>query len=174
MVRFWEPQQGQINLGNIPLKQYPEQQLRDLIGIVEQDTFLFSATIKENLLLACSHASPLQLQQALAFACLDDVIAALPEGLQTYLGDDGYRLSGGQRQRLALARAWLRDCPVVVLDEVFQGLDSITAGRLRDNLEQWGQGRTMLYISHRYAASAENRPHLCAGKRADRRTGHCR
>ena len=148
MVRFWEPQQGQINLGNIPLKQYPEQQLRDLIGIVEQDTFLFSATIKENLLLACSHASPLQLQQALAFACLDDVIAALPEGLQTYLGDDGYRLSGGQRQRLALARAWLRDCPVVVLDEVFQGLDSITAGRLRDNLEQWGQGRTMLYISH--------------------------
>lgn len=148
MVRFWEPQQGRITLGNIPLKQYPEQQLRELIGIVEQDTFLFSATIKENLLLACPHANPLQLQQALAFACLDDVITALPEGLQTYLGDDGYRLSGGQRQRLALARAWLRDCPVVVLDEVFQGLDAITAGRLRDNLERWGQGRTMLYITH--------------------------
>lgn len=148
LVRFWEPQHGEITLGNIPLKQYPEQQLRDLIGIVEQDTFLFSATVKENLLLARPHANPLQLQQALAFACLDDVIAALPEGLQTYLGDDGYRLSGGQRQRLALARAWLQDCPVVVLDEVFQGLDAITAGRLRDNLERWGQGRTMLYITH--------------------------
>jgi ATP-binding cassette subfamily C protein CydC len=76
------------------------------------------------------------------------VIAALPNGLDTALGDNGYRLSGGQRQRLALARAWLRDCPIVVLDEVLQGLDTATARRLRQKLTQWGAQRTMLTITH--------------------------
>ena len=72
----------------------------------------------------------------------------MPDGLDTYIGDNGYRLSGGQRQRVALARAWLRDCPVVILDEIFQGLDTITAAQIRQNLEQWGRGRTMIYITH--------------------------
>lgn len=148
LVRFWEPQQGTISLGNIPLAQYPEQQLRQLIGVIEQDTFLFSATLRENLLLVNPQATEEQLQQALAFAVLEDVAATLPDGLDTYIGDNGYRLSGGQRQRVALARAWLRDCPVVILDEIFQGLDTITAGQIRRNLEQWGQGRTMIYITH--------------------------
>lgn len=148
LVRFWEPQQGTISLGNIPLAQYPEQQLRQLIGVIEQDTFLFSATLRENLLLVNPQATEEQLQQALAFAVLEDVAATLPDGLDTYIGDNGYRLSGGQRQRVALARAWLRDCPVVILDEIFQGLDTITAAQIRHNLEQWGQGRTMIYITH--------------------------
>lgn len=148
LVRFWEPQQGTISLGNIPLSQYPEQQLRQLIGVIEQDTFLFSATLRENLLLVNPQATEEQLQQALAFAVLEDVAATLPDGLDTYIGDNGYRLSGGQRQRVALARAWLRDCPVVILDEIFQGLDTITAAQIRHNLEQWGRGRTMIYITH--------------------------
>lgn len=148
LVRFWEPQQGTISLGNIPLAQYPEQQLRQLIGVIEQDTFLFSATLRENLLLVNPQATEEQLQQALAFAVLEDVAATLPDGLDTYIGDNGYRLSGGQRQRVALARAWLRDCPVVILDEIFQGLDTITAAQIRHNLEQWGRGRTMIYITH--------------------------
>lgn len=148
LVRFWEPQQGTISLGNIPLAQYPEQQLRQLIGVIEQDTFLFSATLRENLLLVNPQATEEQLQQALAFAVLKDVAATLPDGLDTYIGDNGYRLSGGQRQRVALARAWLRDCPVVILDEIFQGLDTITAAQIRHNLEQWGRGRTMIYITH--------------------------
>ena len=143
-----KPQQGTIFLGNIPLSQYPEQQLRQLIGVIEQDTFLFSATLRENLLLVNPQATEEQLQQALAFAVLEDVAATLPDGLDTYIGDNGYRLSGGQRQRVALARAWLRDCPVVILDEIFQGLDTITAAQIRHNLEQWGRGRTMIYITH--------------------------
>lgn len=148
LVRFWEPQRGNITLGDIPLAQYPKEQLRQLIGVVEQDTFLFSATVRENLRLACPDATEQQLEQALAFAELTDVIAALPEGLDTALGDNGYRLSGGQRQRLALARAWLRDCPIVVLDEIFQGLDVRTASILRRRIAQWGKGRTLLYITH--------------------------
>ncbi len=139
LVRFWEPQRGNITLGDIPLAQYPKEQLRQLIGVVEQDTFLFSATVRENLRLACPDATEQQLEQALAFAELTDVIAALPEGLDTALGDNGYRLSGGQRQRLALARAWLRDCPIVVLDEIFQGLDVRTASILRRRIAQWGK-----------------------------------
>ena len=148
LVRFWEPQRGNITLGGIPLAQYPKEQLRQLIGVVEQDTFLFSATVGENLRLACPNATEQQLEQALAFAQLTDVIAALPEGLDTALGDNGYRLSGGQRQRLALARAWLRDCPIVVLDEIFQGLDVRTASILRRRINQWGEGRTLFYITH--------------------------
>lgn len=148
LVRFWEPQRGVITLGGIPLRQYPEAQLRQLIAVVEQDTFLFSATVRENLRLARPDATEQQLKQALAFAELADVVAALPHGLDTPLGDNGYRLSGGQRQRLALAQAWLRDCPIVVLDEVFQGLDVRTAGILQQRFHQWGQGRTMLYITH--------------------------
>lgn len=140
LVRFWEPQQGTISLGNIPLNQYPEQQLRQLIGVIEQDTFLFSATLRENLLLVNPQATEEQLQQALAFAVLEDVAATLPDGLDTYIGDNGYRLSGGQRQRVALARAWLRDCPVVILDEIFQGLDSITAAQIRHKSGTMGAG----------------------------------
>lgn len=148
LVRFWQPQRGQITLGGIALDQYPEAQLRQLIAVVEQDTFLFSATVRENLRLARPDATEQQLKQALAFAELADVVAALPHGLDTPLGDNGYRLSGGQRQRLALARAWLRDCPIVVLDEVFQGLDVRTAKILQQRFHRWGRGRTMLYITH--------------------------
>lgn len=148
LVRFWKPQRGYITLGGIPLEQYPEKQLRELIGVVEQDTFLFSATVRENLLLANPQASEQLLQDALAFASLEDVVAALPSGLDTDIGDNGFRLSGGQRQRIALARAWLRDCPFVVLDEIFQGLDAITVEHLRQHLAQWGKNRTIIYITH--------------------------
>lgn len=148
LVRFWEPQRGSIILGGMPLTQYPKEQLRQLISVVEQDTFLFSATVRENLRLARPDATEQQLEQALAFAELADVIAALPEGLDTALGDNGYRLSGGQRQRLALARAWLRDCPIVVLDEIFQGLDVHTASIVQQRIAQWGEKRTIIYITH--------------------------
>lgn len=148
LVGFWQPQQGQLTLGGIPIQQYPPEQLRTYIDVVAQDTFLFSATVRENLLLACPQATAQQLQEALSFAVMDDVLLSLPDGLDTDIGDNGYRLSGGQRQRLALARAWLRDCPIVVLDEIFQGLDSMTASVLRQHLQQWGAGRTMIYITH--------------------------
>jgi len=148
LVRFWEPQQGTILLGGIPLAHYPEAQLRSFICLVEQDTFLFSATLAENLRLAAPEADEAQLWQALRFALLDDVVAALPQGLDTNLGDNGFRLSGGQRQRLALARLWLRNCPIVVLDELFQGLDTLTAQTLRQHLAEWGKGRTIITITH--------------------------
>ena len=148
LVGFWQPQQGNLTLGGIPLQQYPPEQLRTLIDVAAQDTFLFSATVRENLLLACPQATEQQLAAAVSFAALDEVLQALPEGMDTHIGDNGYRLSGGQRQRIALARTWLRDCPIVVLDEIFQGLDGITASVLRQHLQQWSAGRTVIYITH--------------------------
>ncbi len=148
LVRFWEPDAGEIRLGGIPLSAYPPRQLREYIGVVEQDTFLFTATVRENLHLAAPEADEATLRKALDFAALLDVTDALPDGLDTYLGDGGYRLSGGQRQRLSLARAWLRDCPVVVLDELFQGIDPATASVLRAHLEEWSRGRTVIHITH--------------------------
>ena len=148
LVGFWQPQRGQIQLGGIPLAHYPKEQLRELIAVAEQTPFLFTATVRENLLLADSQSTETRLWQALQFACMEDVVAALPDGLDTMLGDNGYRFSGGQRQRLALARIWLRACPIVILDEIFQGQDAITAERLRAHLREWGQGRTLIYITH--------------------------
>ncbi len=148
LVGFWQPQRGQICLGGIPLEKYPKEQLRELIAVAEQTPFLFTATVRENLLLANSQSTETRLRQALQFACLEDVVTALPDGMDTMLGDNGYRLSGGQRQRLALARIWLRDCPIVILDEIFQGQDAITAEQLRAHLRKWGAGRTLIYITH--------------------------
>lgn len=165
LVRFWEPQQGTISLGNIPLNQYPEQQLRQLIGVIEQDTFLFSATLRENLLLVNPQVQRNNYSKPWHLLCWNDVAATLPDGLDTYIGDNGYRLSGGQRQRVALARAWLRDCPVVILDEIFQGLDTITAAQIRHNLEQWGRGpHHDLYYPYG-AATANYGADLCIGSR---------
>ena len=148
LVGFWQPQRGQIRLGGIPLEKYPKEQLRELIAVAEQTPFLFTATVRENLLLANSQSTETRLRQALQFACMEDVVTALPDGMDTMLGDNGYRLSGGQRQRLALARIWLRDCPIVILDEIFQGQDAITAEQLRAHLRKWGAGRTLIYITH--------------------------
>lgn len=148
LVGFFEPDKGSISIGGIPLDAYPKEQLRDLVGIIEQETFLFSATLAENLRLAKKDATDTELLEAVRFAGLKDVVETLPDGLDTDIGDNGYRLSGGERQRVALARMKLRNCPIVILDELFQGMDGITAGHVRGELEQWGKDKTMIYITH--------------------------
>ena len=148
LVGFFEPEQGEISIGGIPLDAYPPAQIRDLVGIVEQETFLFSATLAENLRLAKKDATEEELKEAIRFAGLKDVVEALPDGLETNIGDNGYRLSGGERQRVALARIRLRDCPILILDELFQGMDGITASFVRNELNQWGKEKTMIYITH--------------------------
>lgn len=148
LLKFWQPDGGRICLGGIPLEQIPDEQLRRLITIVQQDTYLFHATLKENLLLAKADASQQELAAALEFAQLEKVVIDLPQGMDTMLGENGYRLSGGQRQRIALARLYLQDSPVIILDEAFQGLDYLTAEQLRNQLQQWAVGKTVIEITH--------------------------
>ncbi len=149
LARFWNPEDGQIRLGKNAIDSFCESDLRCLISTVSQQPHLFHATIKDNLLLACSGASDDELLTALETVELLEFVKNLPEGLNTWLGEAGHRLSGGQARRLAVARAVLHDAPVWVLDEPTEGLDAITANRMMQALKQHTSGRTLLMITHR-------------------------
>jgi ATP-binding cassette subfamily C protein CydC len=121
---------------------------------VPQDVHLFNATIEDNLLVADAEAERDALDRACAIAQLDALVSSLPEGYDTVVGEDGLLLSGGERRRLAVARAVLKDAPIVILDEATADLDIATEERLWDALDPWLEGRTVLVISHRPTVSA--------------------
>jgi ATP-binding cassette subfamily C protein CydC len=120
--------------------------------VVTQDTYLFNDTLRNNLLLARAGASEEELRDALAQAQLDEFVRTLPRGLDTWIGEQGLRLSGGERQRLAIARALLKDAPILLLDEVTANLDPLTEHALLDALDGLMQGRTTLFATHRLVA----------------------
>jgi ATP-binding cassette subfamily C protein CydD len=146
-----QPESGQITVNNIDLTQLDLTAWRSQLAWVPQQPFFFSATIRENLLLGSPDADDQAIQQALTAASLTGVIDALPEGLATRLGDRGAGLSGGELRRLALARVFLRDASLVVLDEPTAGLDADNEQLVLDAVERLAAGRTMLIISHREA-----------------------
>jgi ATP-binding cassette, subfamily C, bacterial CydD len=146
-----QPESGQITINNIDLAQLDQAAWRLQLAWVPQQPFFFSATIRENLLLGRPDADEYAIQQALTAAALTDVIKALPEGLATRLGDRGAGLSGGELRRLALARVFLRDAALVVLDEPTAGLDADNEQLVLNAVERLAVGRTMLIISHREA-----------------------
>ena len=148
-LRFWDPDKGTIRLNGHDLRQYALGDLRGLIGVVSQDTYLFNDTMRGNLLLARPEASDSEIEQALEQAQLTAFIQQLPKGLATWVGEQGLRLSGGERQRLAIARALLKDAPLLVLDEATANLDPMTEHTLLDALDMLMQGRTTLVITHR-------------------------
>jgi ATP-binding cassette subfamily C protein CydC len=148
-LRFWEPGKGTIRLNGHDIRQYALGDLRGLIGVVSQDTYLFNDTIRGNLLLARPEASDSEIEQALEQAQLTAFMQQLPKGLATWVGEQGLRLSGGERQRLAIARALLKDAPLLVLDEATANLDPMTEHTLLDALDMLMQGRTTLVITHR-------------------------
>ncbi len=148
-LRFWEPDKGTIRLNGHDIRQYALGDLRGLIGVVSQDTYLFNDTMRGNLLLARPEASDSEIEQALEQAQLTAFIQQLPKGLATWVGEQGLRLSGGERQRLAIARALLKDAPLLVLDEATANLDPMTEHTLLDALDMLMQGRTTLVITHR-------------------------
>ena len=148
-LRFWDPDKGTIRLNGRDLRQYALGDLRGLIGVVSQDTYLFNDTMRGNLLLARPEASDSEIEQALEQAQLTGFIQQLPKGLATWVGEQGLRLSGGERQRLAIARALLKDAPLLVLDEATANLDPMTEHTLLDALDMLMQGRTTLVITHR-------------------------
>lgn len=149
ILRFWNPTEGTIQLNRHVIQQYFLEDLRSLIGVVAQDTYLFNDTIRGNLLLTRPEATDSELEQVLEQAQLSDFIHQLPKGLATWVGEQGLRLSGGERQRLAIARALLKNAPLLILDEATANVDPITEQQLLDALDTLMKGRTTLIITHR-------------------------
>ena len=155
LLRFWVPDAGELRLGGVPLPALRGEDLRSRIALVSQQTHLFDATIRENLLIAAPDAPQGRLEQACRTAQIHDFISGLPEGYDTWAGETGVRLSGGQARRIAIARALLRDAPVLLLDEPTEGLDAATEQALMDAVHRLMAGRTVLLITHRPVALAE-------------------
>jgi ATP-binding cassette subfamily C protein CydC len=149
LLRFWEYHEGQITLDGIDLHQYRADDVRELIGVVPQTVHLFNATLRDNLLLANPDATKEQIVTACQQAQLHDFIDSLPLKYETLIGENGLLLSGGERQRLAIARAILKDAPILILDEATANLDAITERQLLASLEPFMSGRTVIIISHR-------------------------
>jgi ATP-binding cassette subfamily C protein CydCD len=148
LLRFWEYDEGQINLGDHKLNSYNQDELRTLIGVVFQRTHLFNATLRENFLLAKPDASMDEIRQACQLAQIDDHIESLPQKYDTWIGEGGMRLSGGERQRVAIARALLKNAPFLILDEPNANLDPLTERDLQNALFSLTEKRSTLWISH--------------------------
>ena len=149
LLRFWDYEAGEIRLGGADLRAFREPDLRGRIGVLSQDTQLFNATIRENLRMAAPTADEAAMLAALKAAQLDALVAALPDGLDSFVGEGGVRLSLGQGRRLALARVLLRDPPILLLDEPTEGLDAETGRALLAAVTAQAAGRTLIVITHR-------------------------
>ena len=149
MPRFYDPLAGRICLDGRDLREVSQDNLRQHIGMVTQETFLFHATIRENLLYAKGDAGDGEIIQACRAANIHDFIAALPEGYHTVVGERGFRLSGGEKQRLSIARALLKNPAILILDEATSNLDATSEYLIQTALEKLLQGRTSLIIAHR-------------------------
>jgi thiol reductant ABC exporter CydC subunit len=152
LLRFWDPTDGEILLAGRPLPVYRLDHLRQVVGVLSQRIDLFTGTVRDNLLLASPGADAAALEEAAVHAELLGTIHALPEGWDTWIGEQGLELSGGQRQRLAIARVLLRDPALLVLDEPTTGLDPVTEMHLMQSLHRLMDGRTTILITHRLVA----------------------
>lgn len=147
--RFYDVKSGSIKFDGIDIKNFKLNELRKNISFVFQDNFLFTGTIRENILLANPNATQEELNTALSASHLDDVIAALPDGLETILGERGLTLSGGQRQRVAIARAMIRNTPIIILDEATSALDNESEAVVQKALDNLIKNKTVFVIAHR-------------------------
>ena len=151
LLRFWE-YEGYVTIGGVPLRNLDSQTARGLFGVVSQQTHLFNLSVRDNLRLARPDATDAELMYALRAAHLEEFIAGLPDGLDTLAGENGARFSGGQARRLSIARALLKDAPILLLDEPTEGLDAASERAVLDALIELIQGRTTLLITHRRSA----------------------
>ena len=147
--RFYDVTGGAIRVDGQDVRQVTQASLRRNIGVVQQDVFLFAASILENIRYGRPDASDEEVVQAARLAEIYDDIAAMPDGFDTYVGERGVLLSGGQKQRISIARIFLKNPPVLILDEATSALDSVTEARLQETLEKLSQGRTTIIIAHR-------------------------
>ena len=170
LARLADPTEGSVLLGGVDLRDIPPEQRAEVIGVVSQETYLIHCTVRENLLFAQPEASEEQMWAALHSARVDEVIAALPEGLDTLVGSRGYRFSGGEQQRLSLARTLLRRPQVLILDEATSALDNETERAIQEAV--LGADATRLVIAHRLSTirDADQIVVLDAGRVAERGT----
>ena len=149
LLRFWDPREGAVKLDGVDVRQLRLDGLRERVALVTQDTYLFNDTLEGNIRLARPEASREELMRALEQAALGDFVKRLPEGLATRVGERGMQLSGGQRQRISIARAFLKNAPVLILDEATSHLDTLSEMQVRGALDVLMRHRTTLVIAHR-------------------------
>lgn len=149
LPRFYDVKSGTITLDGINIKDLDLDCLRDNIAIVFQDNFLFCGTIRENILFGRENVSEEQLQKAIHSACLDEFISTLKDGLDTQIGERGVLLSGGQKQRIAIARAFIKNAPILILDEATSALDNKSEAVVQQAIDNLMKDRTVLVIAHR-------------------------
>jgi ATP-binding cassette subfamily B protein len=149
--RFYDPDEGRVLLDGVDLKDADPADVRQRIAMVPQETVIFAASARDNLRYGNWNASEEELWQAARDANAEQFLRALPEGLDTYMGEGGARLSGGQRQRIAIARALLRDAPLLLLDEATSALDAESERLVQDALDRLMEHRTTIVIAHRLA-----------------------
>jgi ATP-binding cassette subfamily B protein len=147
--RLYDVTGGAVRIGGVDVRDFDLTYLRQQIGVVTQETYLFNGTIRENLLYANENATQADLERACAIANLHDFIAAQPDGYDTVVGNRGLKLSGGEKQRLSIARVILKDPRILILDEATSALDSISENAIQDALEVLMEGRTSIVIAHR-------------------------
>ena len=149
LPRFYDLKSGSIKFDDVDIRRFTLESLRKNISMVFQDNFLYSGTIKENILMGNENATEEDLKNAVEYAHLQDVIAELPEGIETRLGERGLTLSGGQRQRVAIARAMIRKAPIVILDEATSALDNESEALVQKAIDNLMNNRTVFIIAHR-------------------------
>ena len=152
LLRFYDPQSGIVRLDGVDLRQFEPTALRERIGLVSQDSVVFSADVMENIRYGRLEASDDEVRAAAAAAHADEFIDRLPQGYRTYVGERGVRLSGGQRQRIAIARALFTDPRILILDEATSALDYESEAVLQRNMAAICKGRTVIVIAHRLSS----------------------
>ncbi|MFD9892475.1 ABC transporter ATP-binding protein [Amycolatopsis sp. NPDC059027] len=149
LMRYFDADAGSVRVDGRDIREFPLADLRSLVGVVAQDTYLFHGTVRENLLLAKPDATEEEIARAVTAAQAADFIARLPQGFETVVGERGLKLSGGERQRIAIARALLKDAPVLVLDEPTSSVDAANEAEITQALGDLTRGRTTIVIAHR-------------------------
>jgi ATP-binding cassette subfamily B protein len=149
LLRLFDPDRGEIRIDGTDIRNLMVDSLRAQVAIALQENVLFGSTVRENIRFALPEASDADVREAARVACAQEFVEALPEGYDTLLGERGTKLSTGQRQRISIARAILKDTPILVLDEPTASLDAETELRLLNNLTEWGKGRVIFLITHR-------------------------
>jgi ATP-binding cassette, subfamily B, bacterial len=148
-ARLYDVSRGRITIGGVDIRDLSFKALTDLVGVVSQETYLFHESVRENLRFAKPDATDAEIEAAAEAARIHHVIAALPEGYDTVVGERGYRFSGGEKQRIAIARTILRNPPILVLDEATSSLDTGTERLVQEALDRLSEGRTTIAIAHR-------------------------
>jgi ABC-type multidrug transport system fused ATPase/permease subunit len=152
LLRFVDAGSGTVLLDGVDVRRFRSEEVRARIGVVPQKVYLFNGTLRDNLLVADGGADDTRIARACDRAGLSAFIRSLASGLDTLVGDDGLKLSGGERQRVAIARVFLKDAPIVILDEATANLDAATESEVLANVRDFARGKSALVISHRPAA----------------------